>query len=147
MHSLWLDQDRRSILERMDRVSPPRAPRWGTMNAEQMVQHVTAQLEMALGGIEVKLHRTWLRHWPVRAAIIYWLPWPHGAPTAPELVQFSTAHWDQARAQFKRTFDSVVARGPNGTFAPHPVFGPMSSAMWGVLMYRHLDHHLRQFGL
>jgi hypothetical protein len=30
--------------------------------------------------------------------------------------------------------------------APHPIFGPMTSALWGRWGYRHEDHHLRQFG-
>jgi len=27
------------------------------------------------------------------------------------------------------------------------VFGRLSAKQWGVLMYRHVDHHLRQFGV
>lgn len=147
MHTLWREEDRRSVLERMDRVSPPRAPLWGSMNAEQMVKHVTAQLDMALGNLEAKPKRTVYRYWPVRALLIYLLPWPRGVRTVPELIKSSTARWDDTRVAFKRAFDQVVERGPGGSFAPHPIFGPMSAAMWGVLMYRHLDHHLRQFGL
>ncbi len=30
--------------------------------------------------------------------------------------------------------------------APSPVFGPLSRRGWGRLMWRHVDHHLRQFG-
>jgi hypothetical protein len=118
------------------------------MNAEQMVKHVTAQLEMCLGDLEVKARRSsWLGRWPMSYLLIYWLPWPKGAPTAPELIQFSGAHWNEARATFKKTFDRVVARGPEGDFAQHVLFGKLSSRAWGVLMYRHMDHHLRQFGL
>jgi len=29
---------------------------------------------------------------------------------------------------------------------PHPLFGNMSREDWGRLIYRHFDHHLRQFG-
>lgn len=147
MHSVWNDDDRRNLLARMDRVSPPRAPRWGTMNAEQMVQHVTAQLQLSLGELQTKAHASWLGRWPMRALLIYWLPWPKGAPTAPELIKFSGAHWDEARVNFKQVFDRVTARGSAGEFAPHPLFGRLSARAWGVLMYRHMDHHLRQFGL
>ena len=147
MHTVWNENDRRSLLERMEQVSPPRTPRWGTMNAEQMVKHVTAQLEMALGELDVKPRSSWLGRWPMRSLLIYWLPWPKGAPTARELIQFSSSHWDETRAGFKQAFDRVTARGPQGEFTPHPFFGKLSTRAWGVLMYRHLDHHLRQFGL
>lgn len=144
---MWHENDRRRLITRMDQVSPPRVPRWGTMNAEQMVKHVTAQLELALGDLDVKARSSWLGRWPMRSLLIYWLPWPKGAPTAPELIQFSNAHWDETRAKFKQAFDQVAARGPQGEFTPHPIFGKLSTRAWGVLMYRHMDHHLRQFGL
>jgi len=146
MATFW-DADRRAdLLQRMDRVSPPRVPKWGSMNAEQMVEHVTAHLEMALGDLPVRIRPSWLAYWPIRDVIIRWLPWPKGAPTVRELLQSTTANWEQVRLHFKRTFERVIERGPHGRFAPHPVFGRMSQRLWGVLIYRHLDHHLRQFG-
>ncbi len=147
MHSVWNEDDRQNLLQRMRHVTPPRAPLWGTMNAEQMVEHVTAQLKLALGDIETHPRSSWLSRWPMRPLLIYWLPWPKGAPTVRELLAFSAAGWDEARRGFKRTFDLVTARGPRGSFAPHPVFGDLTPRAWGVLMYRHIDHHLRQFGL
>jgi len=147
MPSFWNLHDRSQLLQRMDQVSPPRVPLWGTMNVEQMVEHVTAQLEMALGDLYVRPRKSWLRHWPVRDLVIRWLPWPKGSPTAHELIRSTTADWDQARSHFKQTFERVERRGPEGTYAPHPLFGRLSSRLWGVLMYRHLDHHLRQFGV
>lgn len=147
MPTVWNEDDRSRLLARMDEVSPPRMPRWGTMNAEQMVKHVTAQLELSLGDLDVEPRSSWLGRWPMRHILIHWAPWPKSAPTAPELIKFSDAHWDEARAKFKQTFDQVVARGAGGQFAPHPLFGKLSTNSWGVLMYRHMDHHLRQFGL
>jgi len=29
----------------------------------------------------------------------------------------------------------------------HPAFGRLTARQWGVLGYRHTDHHLRQFGV
>jgi hypothetical protein len=147
MHSVWNESDRRGLLQRMRKMTPPRAPLWGTMNAEQMVEHVTAHLKLALGDIESRPRSSWISRWPMRPLLIYWLPWPKGAPTAPELRQFTATDWDESRRRFKRTFDLVAERGPRGSFAPHPLFGNLSPRAWGVLMYRHIDHHLRQFGL
>jgi len=30
---------------------------------------------------------------------------------------------------------------------PHPLFGAFTSQQWGQMQYKHLDHHLRQFGV
>jgi hypothetical protein len=116
------------------------------MNVEQMVEHVTAQMEMALGDIVAPRRPGWLAKWPVRDVVIRWAPWPKGAPTVRELKRATTADWEEVRLHFKKTFERVVARGPDGRFAVHPVFGPLGPGLWGVLIWRHLDHHLRQFG-
>ena len=38
------------------------------------------------------------------------------------------------------------ARGPEKLAKEHPFFGPLTSAEWDRLQWKHLDHHLRQFG-
>lgn len=30
---------------------------------------------------------------------------------------------------------------------PHPFFGKLTSEQWGKGIYKHLDHHLKQFGV
>ena len=33
------------------------------------------------------------------------------------------------------------------TTYPHPFFGKVTPREWSIGMYKHLDHHLRQFGV
>jgi hypothetical protein len=42
--------------------------------------------------------------------------------------------------------DEYRATPPNRLGNAHPTFGPMTGRDWDVLVWRHLDHHLRQFG-
>jgi hypothetical protein len=35
---------------------------------------------------------------------------------------------------------------PTTVYSPHPAFGPLSRGEWLIWGYRHVDHHLRQFG-
>jgi LPS sulfotransferase NodH len=53
-------------------------------------------------------------------------------------------------AERRRLLDLVerfAAAGPAGcTTHPHSFFGRLTPREWAVLMYKHLDHHLRQFG-
>jgi hypothetical protein len=43
--------------------------------------------------------------------------------------------------------DRFAAAGPQGcTTHPHAFFGSLTPDEWAILMYKHLDHHLRQFG-
>jgi LPS sulfotransferase NodH len=44
--------------------------------------------------------------------------------------------------------DRFAAAGPQGcTKNPHSFFGRLTPQEWATLMYKHLDHHLRQFGV
>lgn len=54
---------------------------------------------------------------------------------------------DVERRRLLKLIDSFAAGGPSGcTRHPHSFFGPLTPQEWAVLMYKHLDHHLRQFG-
>ena len=48
---------------------------------------------------------------------------------------------------FIATVETFAAEGPAcWSRHPHPFFGPLKPQQWAILMYKHLDHHLRQFG-
>jgi len=86
-----------------------------------------------------------IRFTPLKQLIIYWLPFPKGVPTAPELLARQPLEWQGEMQALRQELAAVVERGPSGPFVPHPAFGRLTPRAWGVLVYRHLDHHLRQF--
>ena len=88
-----------------------------------------------------------IRFPPLKQLIIYCLPWPKGVPTAPELLARAPGEWHGEVQALRRELDGVVKRGRSGPFVPHPAFGYLTPTAWGVLGYRHLDHHRRQFGV
>jgi len=76
------------------------------------------------------------------------LPWPKGLPTRPELLQGKggtpPADWERDCAELAQGIHAFAGRT---TYAAHPMFGEMSKADWLIWGYRHVDHHLRQFGV
>ncbi|MEM6792732.1 MAG: DUF1569 domain-containing protein [Acidobacteriota bacterium] len=144
--NIFNPEDRRLLTGRVEALGP-NAPRlWGSMTLPQALAHLALQLELALGEIAaVQPIRTPAR-WPVvRHWVIHFLPWPRGLPTAPALLESSAAELDLERERLLTRIDSVVKRGPEVSWAEHPAFGRISGRDWGVLMARHMDHHLRQF--
>jgi uncharacterized protein DUF1569 len=88
-----------------------------------------------------------IRYPPLKQFIIYVAPFPKSAPTAPELLTRFPAAWQADVAELQALVDRFVARGRESSPWPeHPAFGKLSHRAWGVLTYRHMDHHLRQFG-
>ncbi len=137
----------RAALERRVRQPPVGAtPAWGKFNCEQMLAHLCDALRMALGELPIESGNApaFLKWPPVRHAIIHWLPFPKGAPTAPELLARAAGTHQQEVAELIALIERVVAN-EQGRWAPHPAFGTLTTRTWGALAYKHIDHHLRQF--
>jgi len=147
MRTIWEAPRQQEIRERVARLSPENRAAWGRMSAPQMVCHLTDSLKMALGDLPCATKKLPIRYPPLKQFIIYVAPFPKSAPTAPELLARPPATWQADVAELQALVDRLVARGREATPWPeHPAFGKLSRRAWGVLTYRHIDHHLRQFG-
>ena len=146
MRSIWNDGAAREIHIRIGRLAPDRKGEWGRMSAPQMVCHLGESLKMALGDLPVASKPSPLRYAPLKQFIVYLAPFPKNVPTAPELLLRPPGDWAGDVIALLGLVDRVVARGRSAAWEKHPVFGALSPRAWGVLMYRHIDHHLRQFG-
>lgn len=152
MPTLWESATRDALLRRVAALSPAATPRWGSFTAPQMLAHLAEALRMATGELPVARRPVpWLLYTPpFKQLIIHVLPFPRGAPTAPELLArplgADPVELDRERTAYAAALDRFVALSPAGPWPVHPAFGPLSGATWGVLQARHADHHLRQFG-
>jgi hypothetical protein len=147
MNSLFNPRDHRNLHDRVQRLRADLKPQWGTMTAVQMVAHLADSLRMASGELEVAPRRAPFRYSPLKELVLYLLPVPKGLPTAPELVARKPGDWTAEVADLRDQLNGLVQRGAEALAPEHPAFGTLSAKQWGVLIYRHVDHHLRQFGV
>ena len=140
---------RRSILDRLGVLTPAHARLWGRMEPVQLLPHLASGLRLALGEKRVEgvlpgpIHGTIMR-W----LGIYLLPWPKGKIQAPPGA-FSTPSlgWERDRQIVVELIERFAVTPPGRLGGIHPAFGRMGPRDWDVLQYKHLDHHLRQFGV
>jgi hypothetical protein len=147
MKTIFNDPDRRALLTRIDAVPPGAAPLWGKMNASQMLSHLVQSAGMAAGEVPVRPLRMLLRFPPLRQFIVYLLPIPKGIATAAELMPVDGAELEACRSELHRLLDRIALQRNARSWPEHPAFGRLTGREWGVLIYRHFDHHLRQFGV
>lgn len=146
MKTMWNEKDCQEIRQRLGRLKADAKGQWGKMDAPRMVVHLADSLKMALGDLPVASKKSPLRYPPLKQLLIYVLPFPKGAPTAPELIRRVPTTWSGELAELEALMDRFV-RQPEGCAWPeHPAFGRVSRRAWGVMSYKHADHHLRQFG-
>ena len=147
MGSILNDVDRTAILQRINSVTSASVPRWGRMDAKAMLTHLRDSALMALGELPVacKSKRAF-QVFPIKHLILHVVPFPKGAPTAPELPVPDAASVDAIRSELVALVERI-GTGPREGHGPvHPLFGRLSFREWGVATYKHTDHHLRQFG-
>lgn len=76
------------------------------------------------------------------------MPFRRLSNTAPELLigTESATDFELERAKLLSALHELISQGPEGcTRGPHAFFGQLTPEQWGALIYKHLDHHLRQF--
>lgn len=145
MPTIWDPATRHALVARIERLTADATPAWGSMNAPGMAAHLNDALRMAIGELPVKPRWMPIRYFPLKQLIVYVLPMPKSAPTAPELlVRGSDADLARERAAFAGNLEKVAAAP---TLVDHPAFGRLTRTAWGALIWKHTDHHLRQFGV
>lgn len=140
------------VKDRLSRLTPQSVPQWGRLNVVQMVAHSRAGLEMATGALRPKggplPARLLGRYIIKRLAFGNEQPMRRNSPSAPELFALAGGDLTEERRQLNAAIDHFVAKREAAcTDYPHPFFGVLTPKEWAELMYKHLDHHLRQFGV
>ena len=136
-----------SIHNRILALRPAAKRQWGKMNLVQMMRH----LSVATGsGLEVYrlsdessfISRTFLKFFVLR--ILKRLPQNAPAPKGFRTETKILLNFNTEKANVLEILE--LAFSSTHSIYPHPMFGKMNRNEWGTLVYRHFDHHLRQFG-
>lgn len=147
MRSILNEGDRVEIGSRVHSLSVSSKGRWGSMDVVGMLQHLRLSARMALGELSVpSANKRPFQVFPLKHLILYVLPFPKGAPTAPELKPSDAASFQEERAAVLELLERIGTGPREGEGPAHPLFGPLTWREWGVVTYKHADHHLRQFG-
>lgn len=133
---------------RLETLRPDSPRQWGTMSPAQAIAHCAEAFALAAG--ELRPPRMFIGRLIGRVirplALGDDAPMRRNSPTVPDLAVVDDRDFETERERLRRMIDRFVAAGPSGcTTHPHSFFGRLTAHEWGVLMYKHVDHHLRQF--
>ena len=146
-HTLWSEEDRRALEARLARLRPDAKALWGSFDAPRMVCHITDTVRSATGHLPCTPKPSPLRYPIIKSLVMFYLPWPKGAPTAQELISREPEAWDVEVARFRSAVADLTKRPLQGDWPVHVAFGKLSGPQWGRFLYRHTDYHLKQFGV
>lgn len=149
LSNIFTDLNYAQIVSRLKALEETAQRKWGTMTPAQMLRHCRSQIEFILSPTsDVKVYPTAFRFAPVRWLALNVVPWPQNSKTAPEMDVTKKLTDVQ---DFGREKQLILEALHNLYHMPHveaihPLFGKMGKNQWGRVVWKHLDHHLRQFG-
>jgi hypothetical protein len=138
------------VKERMAQLRPDSQRLWGKMNPAQALAHCSAAMEMATGKNRpprILIGRL-LGPLAKKSVIINGTPMRRNSMTEKSVLVTDERDFVVEKQRLSESIDRFAAGGPGiCTKHPHFFFGPLTPVEWAALMYQHLDHHLRQFGV
>ena len=149
MENLFNKKDFEKIILRLSSITPLSEKLWGEMEVNQMIVHLKDQLDIAMGIKAAKAQGPLiLRTMVGRYLALYVLPWRKGKEATPK--EMDACMNGMIITDFESDKHLLLTRIEEFTmadsFSPHPFFGKMNNKDWGRLAWKHINHHLLQFG-
>ena len=139
------------VTSQLKKLSVDSEPRWGTMNVQAMVEHLTETLKLAQGKLETSLEVPEEKVPKAQGFILSKHPMPKNfkASFAPENPVLNYSSMNEAIEGFEKEWASYSAffDGKEDRETLHPNFGMLNKTLWDKLNEKHIQHHLSQFGL
>ncbi len=139
----------REVLDRIDQLNPESQPKWGEMNVAQMMDHCAEVQDVSNGkalngsSFMVKLFKGM-----IRKIVVSEKPYKPGIPTHPQYRQSEPKDFAVSKARLLKAIRLFAEENKDGPSQhKHPLFGEMSHQEKGWSTYKHIDHHLQQFGV
>lgn len=151
IEDMFDSQGKERMLTRIDTLTPDSKAHWGKMSVGQMLAHCNVAYEIAhepgkhapLGAMGKFLARVFAKN-----LVVGNKPYPKSSPTAPMFIMNNTKDFEAEKprliAYINKTFEQGATHYEG---LENMTFGKLSSKQWNTLFSKHLDHHLRQFGV
>lgn len=150
MKTIRNETARTNLIERLNRLSGDHKALWGKMTVNQMMSHLVQSADLPFtSGLPDKSN--FMSRTLIKPLILYVLPMPKNVKTSPGFNQQQNGRKPQEFSSDRQiVIDSIDTLGNLSVAHPclsHPMFGKMSAKEWAYIAYKHIDHHLKQFGV
>jgi hypothetical protein len=149
MESLYNKAENQKIIDRLNHLSNKSQAQWGKMNVAQMLAHCQTPFRVAFGELKLKrgimgfLFGSLIR----KKLTADEKPFDKSLPTDKSFLVVNEREFETEKNKLIALVQKFEQQGPSGlSKEKHPFFGNMSPKDWDIIMWKHLDHHLRQFG-
>ncbi len=147
MQSIFNTDAHQNILNRIESLNENSSALWGKMDVAQMAYHCQAPLNVMMQKKDYNLKPNWLIKTFFKKSLYNDKPWRKNLPTAPPLKVLDSKVFNTEKEELVNLVKELHLHKNKTDWQPHPIFGTFTPQQWGQMQYKHLDHHLKQFGV
>lgn len=147
MENIFDTSSLNSIRSRFKGLNPDTERKWGKMSPAQMLHHCQAPLNIVLEKKDYNLKPNWFAKTFFKKSMYSDKLWRKNLPTMPSFRETQARDFAKEQRELMTLLNEIDSVKEKEEWPVHPVFGDLSKEQWGKMQYKHLDHHLRQFGL
>ncbi|EAS21104.1 conserved hypothetical protein [Flavobacteria bacterium BBFL7] len=147
MKSFFEKTSYQELQERLEQITENSKANWGKMNGAQMFNHCQAPIKIALNKSDVTMKSNWFIKMLFKKMMYSPKPYKKNAPTPPQFRSTGNFEFQKEKAELQKWMDELWTDRNNDNREPHPVFGHFTKEQWGIMNWKHLNHHFEQFGV
>jgi Protein of unknown function (DUF1569) len=138
------------LISRLNKLSSRNTPNWGKMSVDQMLAHCNVTYEMTYEDIHPKpnIFLKFIMKKLVKNKVVSEVPYGKSGKTAPQFIITGIKNFENEKARLISYIQQTVELGENHFDGKEShSFGNLTKKEWSNMFYKHLDHHLTQFGV
>jgi Protein of unknown function (DUF1569) len=150
MQNIFQATTTNQLIERINKLQATTTPLWGKMSVDQMLAHCNVTYEMVYETKHAKpgAFKKFLLKAFVKNLVVSEKPYAKNIRTAPEFIIADHRNFEAEKQRLINYLQKTVQLGEAHFEGKEShSFGKLSSTEWNNMFYKHLDHHLTQFGV
>ncbi len=150
MKSLFESETHEQVLNRIEGLTESTQPQWGKMEVGQMLKHCQIPFEVALSHIEMEAKPGVLMKLMsklFKPSMYNDKLWRRNMQTPKQFLVTDPMVFAIEKDNLVALINEFAPLKNNTNWPEHPYFGHFTTEQRGQIQYKHLDHHLRQFGV
>ncbi|BDD06875.1 DUF1569 domain-containing protein [Aureibacter tunicatorum] len=150
INNIFKNSDIEAFKSRLENINHDSQPKWGKMNASEMLAHLNVMFEMTYEDIHPKPNALtkFLLKLLVKPLVTGTKPYGKSKRTASQFIISGQREFDVEKDRLVNYIDHTYTLGPEyfENKESHS-FGKLSSQEWNNMFSKHIDHHFTQFGV
>lgn len=139
------------IINRIQKLNPNSKPLWGKMSVDQMLAHCNVTYQYTFQPQLFKKpnpFKKFLLKSVIKKIVVSPKPYQKNGRTAPDFIITGTKDFEKEKLILIQNINKTQQLGAKHFDGLENFsFGKMTAEQWNTMFYKHLEHHLSEFGV